>query len=575
MLLTKLDKMAGLIEKEKMTYVDLAAKLSMEEENVEKVALILEKAGLARTFYPINMVEKPRVTLYTAVDKEERERLPGEMIEEYEVSPRGGHLSGIVKIYKSKEFRRPAYQITLPGISKFTRAYIDYVKGEVSQSVPLTLYEKSKEEITEQFNIRKQAVAEVISKDLKPDNETLERMAAVVLDEMYGLGRIEALIGDPRLEEIVINNANNPVSVYHRKFGWLPTNIRLSNEFEISNFAEKIARKVGKQISTLNPILDAHLSTGDRANATLYPVSSFGNTITLRLFQRDPWTLVSFLEKGTNCMSLDMAALLWQAMHYEMNIMIAGGTASGKTSALNALLALMPPHQRVVTIEDTRELMLPTYMWNWVPLVTRTKNIEGTGEVTMLDLLVNSLRMRPDRIILGEIRRKQEAEVLFEAMHTGHSVYSTVHADTGVQVLKRLTEPPIEVPQSEVEDINLLLVQYRDRRRNLRRTLELAEVVPGVEKPEVNRLFSWAPRTDSFVAAKKPHIYMQQMNLHTGFSEKEIIKDQADKKKVLDWMVKNKLRRVDDVGLVMRAYYEDEEAVVRAANRNLKPGKVL
>jgi flagellar protein FlaI len=129
-------------------------------------------------------------------------------------------------------------------------------------------------------------------------------------------------------------------------------------------------------------------------------------------------------------MTPDMAALLWQAMQYEMNVLVAGGTASGKTSALNGLVALVQPFQRILTIEDTRELMLPTYQWNWIPMITRLPNPEGLGEVTMLDLLVNALRMRPDRIVMGEIRRKREAEVLFEAMHTGHSVYSTMHADT-------------------------------------------------------------------------------------------------------------------------------------------------
>jgi Flp pilus assembly CpaF family ATPase len=152
--------------------------------------------------------------------------------------------------------------------------------------------------------------------------------------------------------------------------------------------------------------------------------------------------MVSYLKKQNNSMSYEMAALLWQAIQFEMNIIIAGGTASGKTSALNGLLALVQPFQRIVTIEDTRELMLPSFQWNWVPLVTRQPNPEGAGEVTMLDLVVNSLRMRPDRIVMGEIRRKKEAEVLFEAIHTGHSVYATIHADTGSQVIKRLIEPP-------------------------------------------------------------------------------------------------------------------------------------
>jgi len=262
-------------------------------------------------------------------------------------------------------------------------------------------------------------------------------------------------------------------------------------------------------------------------------------------------------------------------VHYEMNIVIAGGTASGKTSALNSLLALIQPFQRIVTIEDTRELALPSYQWNWVPMVTRQPNPEGYGEVTMLDLVINSLRMRPDRIVMGEIRRKKEAEVLFEAMHTGHSVYSTLHADTGPQVIKRLLEPPIEVPPAEVEDIHLLLVQYRDRRRNIRRTLAISELVPGVGEPELNRIYNWKPRTDTFEMVRTPRRYMQELNLHTGLTEKEIKNDQGDKAKILEWMVKNKLQSVDDVGKVMKMYYADEASILKAAKKGTDPSKVL
>jgi flagellar protein FlaI len=258
-----------------------------------------------------------------------------------------------------------------------------------------------------------------------------------------------------------------------------------------------------------------------------------------------------------------------------MNVIVAGGTASGKTSALNGMLALIPPFQRIVTIEDTRELMLPSYQWNWVPMATRMANPEGMGEITMLDLVVNALRMRPDRIVMGEIRRKREAEVLFEAMHTGHSVYATIHADTGSQVVKRLIEPPIEIPASEVEDIDLLLIQYRDRRRNIRRTLEISEVVPGVEMPELNRVFTWRPRTDNFQAVKPPHKFMEKINLHTGLTEKEVLADRADKEAVLGWLVKNNLDNVDNVGKMMQIYYSEPNTLVDAARKDLAPAKIM
>jgi flagellar protein FlaI len=268
-------------------------------------------------------------------------------------------------------------------------------------------------------------------------------------------------------------------------------------------------------------------------------------------------------------LSVEMAALLWQAVHYELNIIIAGGTASGKTSMLNTLCSLIPPFQRIITIEDTRELSLPNFVWNWVPLLTRNPNPEGMGEVSMLDLLIASLRMRPDRVILGEIRRKNEAEVLFEAMHTGHAVYSTMHADTSVQALKRLIEPPFEIPMIELESLHLIVVQYRDRRTNIRRTLEISEIVPGIGEEELtmNHIYSWRARTDKFEKLKEPERLYDVLNLHTGMTKKEVDEDLKDRQTILEWMLKNKMYNIDEVGEIMARYYNDPEEFIKESKK--------
>lgn len=580
MIRTKIDEIIDLIQKskKKIVFSDIAKKLSWDENTVEKIILILEKNDLVETHYPLDMIRKPWATLKKQPEKpvkKESKEAKGKAMEKYEITGSANHLNGVVKIVYSNIEKRPIYYVTVPEISQYTRAYLEYVKTVVSRSLSLEIIEKGKEETEKHFNKRRDVIQRVIKKDIDPDPASLKAITGIVLKEMFGLKELEALIGDQRLEEIVINTSKTPVAVYHRKFGWLKTNVYVENELETENYAAQIARKVGRQISLLNPILDARLNTGDRTNATLFPISSHGNTITLRLFSKNPWTIVTYLKEKSRTMSPEMAAMLWQAMQYEMNIVIAGGTASGKTSALNGLLALVQPFQRIVTIEDTQELSLPTYQWNWVPLVTRPPNPEGFGEVTMLDLVVNALRMRPDRIIMGEIRRKREAEVLFEAMHTGHSVYATLHADTGMQVIKRLTEPPIEIPEAEVEDIHLLLIQYRDRRKNIRRTLELSEIVPGQRGPELNRIFTWKARNDTFDMVKSARRYNEQMNLHTGMTEREIKADQGDKVKVLNWMVKNDLDKVDDVGRVMKAYYADPQEIIKAAGKGTSPSKVL
>jgi flagellar protein FlaI len=272
-----------------------------------------------------------------------------------------------------------------------------------------------------------------------------------------------------------------------------------------------------------------------------------------------------------------MFALIWLAIQYEMNIIISGGTASGKTTMLNVCMLFIPPNHRVISIEDTRELMLPEFLY-WCPLTTRQPNPEGKGEVSMLDLLVNSLRMRPDRIVLGEIRTKQQAQVLFEAMHTGHSVSSTLHADSGHETINRLVNPPIEVPPNLLTAVNLNVVMFRDRRSGKRRTYQICEFLPTEKEEKLsiqpNVLYRWKPETDQLVPHQKSIRLMEDLSRHTGMSGQEFSQEINTKKEILDWMVKNKVRGLENVGQVFQKYYIDAESVIDAARKN-KPFKPM
>ena len=577
MLRTKIDDLLDLLGKQKrISLQETSKKLKWNVKSLEKVAQFLDRLGLIRLHYPLNVFVKPWVELLSHPPTPELSEPKGKSVERYPVKGLEGHVQAEVKIIHTEKEKRSQYHVLSEHVSTATWMFFELIKDDITRKLPLEKREKDKGETTHQdLQIRHEVISSMVKELLETDPKDLELLCGLLLREMYGLGNVEILLADAWLEEIVINSAQLPLSVYHRKYGWLKSNILVESEEDTENYAAQIARKVGKQISLLNPILDAHLLSGDRVNATLKPVSSQGNTLTLRLFARSPWTITRFLYPETKALTIEIAALLWQAMHYEMNMIVSGGTASGKTYLLNSIVSLIQPFQRIVSIEDTRELSLPSYQWNWVPLVTRAPNPEGLGEVTMLDLVVNSLRMRPDRIVMGEVRRKHEAEVLFEAMHTGHSVYATFHADTASQVVKRLTEPPIEVPASEVEDIHLVLVQYRDRRKNIRRLFEVAEVSPGPRGPELNYIYVWKARTDTFQAVKQPSRYTEQLNLHTGMTEREQFNDRKDKASVLQWMINNKLEEVDQIGSVMRAYYADSDSVVKAAEKKWKPDKVL
>ncbi len=381
------------------------------------------------------------------------------------------------------------------------------------------------------------------------DEKTTNMLINYLIEENLGLGKVEILLKDKNLEEIVINGHKEPVWVYHRTHGWLKSNIRIFTESRIRHYATMIGRQVGKEITVLNPLMDAHLNTGDRVNATLMPISNFGNTITIRKFAEDPWTITRFIKQGA--ISVEAAALVWLAIQNELSILIAGGTGAGKTSMLNVVSNFFPPNQRIISIEDTRELTLPETL-HWVPMETRLANPEGKGEVTMLDLLVNALRMRPDRIIVGEIRRKKEAEVLLEAMHTGHSVYATIHANNAEEVITRLTNPPINIPKPMVTSISLLLVQNRNRRTNKRRTLQIAEVL---ETGDPSILMQYDVSQDKLVKVNDSKTMVANLNLYTGLTLEEMDKDLKEKIQILNWMVENNIENVNDIGLVLSKYY--------------------
>ena len=445
----------------------------------------------------------------------------------------------------------PLYLISITNISDVTKIILEKIRDEfVAEGTKKITEEQDIRSIQEQF---KGSILKLLAKYFPDaDTKTMDMLINYILQQNIGFGNIDILLKDINLEEIVINNANEPVWVYHRTHGWLRTNILVPNESRIRHYSTIIGRDVGKEITVLNPLMDAHLKTGDRVNATLFPISSKGNTITIRKFAVKPWTITSFLKENT--ISYEGAALLWTAVQNELSVIVAGGTASGKTSMLNGIANFFPPNQRIISIEDTREIQLPKIL-HWVPLETRLPNPEGKGGVEMLDLIVNSLRMRPDRIIVGEIRRRREAEVLFEAMHTGHSVYGTIHANNVRETVIRLTNPPIDLPKQLLSAVSLVAVQHINRRTNKRRTLQIAEILPNGE-PRV--LMQLNPLKDAMEVVNEPLAILETLNLYTGLSKQEIYADIQAKISILKWMTSRNLTDVYKIGLIMSKYYHSK-----------------
>jgi flagellar protein FlaI len=445
----------------------------------------------------------------------------------------------------------PQYVISISNISETTKLILEKIRQRFISKMSLENLEQVEE--SQDFDIKQKFKEEItkLVRDNFPDIDikTLDMLTNYLIEEDLGLGKIEILLKDPNLEEIVVNGHESPIWVYHRRHGWLETNIRIYTESRIRHYATMIGRNVGKEITTLSPLMDAHLTTGDRVNATLTPISSDGNTMTIRKFSADPWTITKFIK--LNVLSPEAAALIWIGIENELSILIAGGTGSGKTSMLNVISNFFPPNQRIISIEDTRELQLPKTL-HWVPMETRMPNPEGKGGISMLDLVVNSLRMRPDRIVMGEIRRKEEAEVLLEAMHTGHSVYGTIHANNAEETITRLTNPPIDLPKPMISAISMILVQNRNRRSGARRTLQIAEVLAS---GDAHVLMQLDASKDCIKKVSTSRVLIDRLKLYTGLSGEELDADLKKKVKVLNWLVKNNIEKVNDVGAIISKYY--------------------
>ncbi len=471
-----------------------------------------------------------------------------------------------IKIYMKKGEFVPIYDVSISGISKNTEIVLGRIMEELTSQVSLGMVDilNTKETgiIEKKFT---DAIGILLNKHFPDASEkVIGFLKSYLMQKSLGLGSVEILMDDVNLEEVAINNADEPIWVYHVKYGWLKTTIKLQSEEQIMHYASMIGRRIGRQITILDPLMDAHLAGGDRVNATLGPISINGNTITLRKFAAKPWTITDFIKSET--ISTGAAALIWLGVQFELSSLISGGTATGKTSMLNVVANFFPPNQRVISIEDTREIQLPKFL-HWVPMITRLPNPEGKGEVSMLDLLVNSLRQRPDRIIVGEIRRKREAEVLFEAIHTGHSVYATVHANDTRETITRLTNPPIEIPRTMLPAISMIIVQYRNRRTGIRKTFQVSEILPN---SETNVLIQLDIKSGKLNKINKSKSLLNTIELFTGFTKNELKKSLNEKERVLKWLVKQNINTVDEVGKVMAEYYTEPEYLMKFVKKNKK-----
>jgi flagellar protein FlaI len=373
---------------------------------------------------------------------------------------------------------------------------------------------------------------------------------------------------DPFIEDISCDGPHQPIFVYHRKHESLTTTIRFRGHDDLDSFVIRMAQRSGKHISIAEPILDATMKDGSRLQATLAKeVSTFGSTFTIRKFREVPFTPIDLVRFGT--MSPAMLAYLWMVIQYHMSAIYAGGTASGKTTAINAIMLFIPPQNKVVTIEDTREIRIPQP--NWIAGITRggfgPRDAQGkqAGEIDMFQLLKNALRQRPEYIIVGEVRGA-EAYSLFQAMATGHAAYGTMHADSVDAVIHRLESDPINIPRALLEALDVVAVQVQTRvgGKRVRRTKQITEIVgvdPNTREILTNEVFRWVPGSDTFEYTGVSYA-LERIAAEAGLTPGEVVQEMQDRVRVIQMMIDQNIRDYDRIALLIATYYKEKPRVM-------------
>jgi flagellar protein FlaI len=478
----------------------------------------------------------------------------------------------LVVILLNEVTKEHTYRVVEPSLTFFEYEMLERINDDLQDILTLEEFAgvKKGKVLSDKINI----LCRMYSTPL--ERSSRQKLFYFLSRDLLGYGKIDALMRDKNIEDISCNGAGIPIFLYHRKYHNIKTGISFEED-KLEHFVSQLAQKSGKQISIGEPLVNSTLPDGSRLQASFgREVTSRGSSFTIRRFYEDPLTPTDLINFGT--MSSEIMAFLWLVIENSKSMMFAGGTACGKTSSLNAVSMFIPPAAKVITIEDTRELTL--YHENWIAGITREPlSRGGEGEIDMYELVRQSMRQRPEYIIVGEVRGK-EAIALFQAMATGHTTYSTMHASNVQEVLHRLESEPINVPRMMLQSLNLVGMQVlthsdRERVRRLKSLTELLGIDPVSRTFRFNELYRWNPISDKFEKLGESDVLRKIME-QRGWKNMDI-KNELDRRElVLNLLVKNGIRDHKSFATVVQSYHIDPEETVRVLKAGCvpEPGEV-
>ncbi|MBU7023519.1 MAG: type II/IV secretion system ATPase subunit [Theionarchaea archaeon] len=469
-------------------------------------------------------------------------------------------------VFYDTDAKEMYYKVLEPGLTRDDELKMEQINAILQETINIDFKTLDEGGLTDYL---RREVNNVIRKyRMRMDRSSYERLTYYVTREFVGYNKIDPILRDPNIEDISCDGPAIPIYIFHRHFENLQTNVIFGTADELDSFIIKLAQRCQRHVSIAEPLLDGSLPDGSRVQLSLgKEVTMHGSTFTIRKFREDPLTPPDMMTFGT--FSASMLALMWFFMEKGVSILIAGGTASGKTTTLNCLCLFIKPEAKIVSIEDTAELNVAHQ--NWIPAVTRagfgpiTPSGKRMGEVDMFDLLKASLRQRPDYIVVGEVRGK-EAYTLFQAIATGHAAMGTIHADSPQGVVHRLESEPINCPRILIKNLDIVLLQARVRLRGkiTRRITDIVEVVdldPSTKEVITNTLYEWNPFEDTFRFTGRSYL-LERLEKEKGMSMEEILKEIERRKQIISWMHNNQIRFYKDVAEIIAEYYRDPESVL-------------
>jgi flagellar protein FlaI len=464
-----------------------------------------------------------------------------------------------VSILLNSEKRSIQYHIVEPRLNRFEKTLLEELSNVMGEKLTsIIINNNNNNDVSairsqDRHELLRENTLQLLEEYFDLRNRTFEKIYYYLKRDYIEFGPISGIMKDSHIEDIWCNGVGIPLFAYHKAYGNIRTNVVFASDEELDHFVTLVAQQSSRHISRSTPIVDTVMRDGSRINMTYgHEISPKGSSFSIRRQKEVPLTPLDLIAWGTY--SSRMMAYFWLCMQHGKNILFCGGTASGKTSSLNAICQFIPLNVRIVTLEDTREIMLPHK--NWVSTITRDGiSSNKMGTIDLEDLLRASLRQRPEYLLVGEVRGR-ESQTLFQAMNAGHATCSTFHAGSPVEVINRFTNPPLNVPPAMFSALDIISMQSNIYDNGIeKRKASLVSEVTVRDNIELKKAFSWDSHADTF--EYHGSAVLSEIREKMGWTDEELHREMDRRTIFLDMLLEKGFRDYENFVMWAKAYAKE------------------